>query len=165
MSVSGHKSTSSLAIYQKVSTQEKMDMGTCLSNTLLLNKSALAQAPTRPPMMELKKQQVKAGPAAMPQVKIAEPTMELQKQQVEARLAALHLQHQQLQVAEPALDVDVDTMNDSFNELILEIPAAQLMPTTPTPTVGQFGGSLFSSCVFNGAVTINVQGASGGYNL
>ena len=77
MSVSGHKSTSSLAIYQKVSTQEKMDMGTCLSNTLLLNKSALAQAPTRPPMMELKTQQVKAGPAAMPQVKIAEPTSKL----------------------------------------------------------------------------------------
>ena len=50
MSVTGHKSVSSLAIYQRVSDQEKLDMGQALSNAMAMGMGAsTCGVQSRPP--------------------------------------------------------------------------------------------------------------------
>ena len=110
--ITGHKSVSSLAIYQRVSDNEKMEMGKCLGNTT----SHLEQPSTSTGLPR---------PRPGPKAKLTDPALQVPTTK-ESVPVAVNLSPQELE--------DIETMLTSAPlEVVVAQPTSQHRPTKPQP--------------------------------
>ena len=152
MSITGHKSSTSLETYQRVSTPEKIEMGLTLGNSLVTSNAIALYTPPQ----ELQQQE------HMPNIPVnAPPILPL-----EANVATGQSDTPQMELSDQDLmNIIQQTENDhqlmmSQNKEVTTTDGSSTMVSTNTIVVSKKTSPqmpMFSGCTISGNITININ--------
>ena len=147
MSVSGHKSVQSLAIYQKTKDAQKINMGKVLFQSMTKDESEIDINPELKAVIRNKKKVENPMPATTPVTK-EQPVMAVQSENaMTPAVKELPNTSMELVPFEPQFDDDISDV-DLLSALcgLEEIPSTNVVATTQNTIVTAVPKSMFSNC-------------------